>query len=563
MAKISEALGASIKGKVSGLIRGGKVAAGGDNPNALLKIIGKNFIALPGFARDLNVARQGLQQLVKLEGGKAATGADAQFLKEGERAAKLEVEVAKEKAPTPVKVKKPSKFDKLKKQFSEKNIGTKLLKYLALPVLLGGLFLAFKDSFVEWASGLWETIKTKFDEFVQNIKQWFSDVIMPMVDKVKGFIDEWIVQPVKSFFGSLVENLKGVFTTIGNLITDPIGTIKGLWESFKNTIDGFIQKAADFYVNLSPVVKKGVDLLLPDSVKQTLIEKGKKETEEKKKEQAEKRVKETEAAAKAVSEFPEEEPETPSPILVPGAPIKPSAKTAPTVSKPATAEPKTPSVPGAAAAPTPSVSGMDDVKAMVIKHEGIRYEPYKDSLGLWTVGVGHLIGDGKSLPPEYNRKFSKDEVMSMFEKDFAHHVEIAEKTPGYQQANQGGKAAFIDLAFNMGKWWPKWPTTKKKLAEGDFAGAAQGLQDSRWYEQVKGRAKTIVALVAQAGDGAGKGGDISSTSTAVASGQRQQMKPGTPMVVNAPTTNTQVVQKTQVASRRQEDPTDYTVNAAA
>ena len=39
-----------------------------------------------------------------------------------------------------------------------------------------------------------------------------------------------------------------------------------------------------------------------------------------------------------------------------------------------------------------------DIKNMIIDHEGIRYSPYKDSLGLWTVGVGHLIGDGKSLP---------------------------------------------------------------------------------------------------------------------------------------------------------------------
>ena len=33
----------------------------------------------------------------------------------------------------------------------------------------------------------------------------------------------------------------------------------------------------------------------------------------------------------------------------------------------------------------------EDTKAMIIEHEGIRYEPYKDSVGLWTVGVGHLI----------------------------------------------------------------------------------------------------------------------------------------------------------------------------
>lgn len=150
-------------------------------------------------------------------------------------------------------------------------------------------------------------------------------------------------------------------------------------------------------------------------------------------------------------------------------------------------------------APVQKISGMDDVKAMVVRHEGKVNQPYKDSLGLWTVGVGHLIGDGKSLPPEWNRKFSDKEVMDLFEQDFAHHVKIAEKTPGYSKANDGGKAAFIDLSFNMGQWWPKWPNTSKKLNEADFEGAAEGLKDSKWYTQVKGRAKEIVALVSQAG----------------------------------------------------------------
>ena len=47
---------------------------------------------------------------------------------------------------------------------------------------------------------------------------------------------------------------------------------------------------------------------------------------------------------------------------------------------------------------------------MIIAHEGVRYKPYKDSLGLWTVGVGHLIGDGKTLPEDMNRTFSADEI---------------------------------------------------------------------------------------------------------------------------------------------------------
>jgi hypothetical protein len=60
-------------------------------------------------------------------------------------------------------------------------------------------------------------------------------------------------------------------------------------------------------------------------------------------------------------------------------------------------------------------------------------------------------------------------------------------------------ASVIDLAFNMGKWWPKWPTTAKALERGDFVGAAQGLRDSKWYQQVKGRAQTITSMVERAG----------------------------------------------------------------
>lgn len=157
----------------------------------------------------------------------------------------------------------------------------------------------------------------------------------------------------------------------------------------------------------------------------------------------------------------------------------------------------------------PKIQGMDDVKAMIKLHEGVRDEAYKDSLGKWTIGVGHLIGDGSS-PGEYaGRKLSPQEIDDLFEEDFAKHVRIAEKTPGWNLANDAGKAAMIDLAFNMGYWWKKWPNTAKALSEGNFDAAANGLQDSKWYTQVGRRAPTIVSLMR-----AGKGGGIETTGTA-------------------------------------------------
>jgi GH24 family phage-related lysozyme (muramidase) len=145
-----------------------------------------------------------------------------------------------------------------------------------------------------------------------------------------------------------------------------------------------------------------------------------------------------------------------------------------------------------------SSAGMseEEIKQMIIKHEGKRNRPYQDSLGLWTVGVGHLIGDGKSLPPEMNREFSDEEVMAMFEKDYAHHRSAAMNIPGFDKLNGRGQGALTDLTFNMGpSWISKWPKLKKQLEEGDTQAAAQNLEQSKWYGQVGNRAPTIVSLL--------------------------------------------------------------------
>jgi len=152
---------------------------------------------------------------------------------------------------------------------------------------------------------------------------------------------------------------------------------------------------------------------------------------------------------------------------------------------------------------TPSVSGGEQgIMNMIKEHEGVRYKPYKDSLGLWTVGVGHLIGDGKSLPPEYNREFSQKEVDDMFAKDYEHHRKAAEKIPGFSNLGQNGQGALTDLTFNMGpSWYKKWPNFVKTLSSGDIEGAASNLERSKWYTQVGRRGPRIVSLLRSEADG--------------------------------------------------------------
>jgi lysozyme len=149
----------------------------------------------------------------------------------------------------------------------------------------------------------------------------------------------------------------------------------------------------------------------------------------------------------------------------------------------------------------PSVSSGDKwIMDMVKRHEGVVYKIYKDSLGFPTFGVGHLITRND---PEYGKPIgtpvSPARVNEVFLKDFAKHKKIAEQTPGYDKANTLGKGAMVDLAFNMGKWWPKWPKTSSALSRGDWQGASSSLRNSKWARQVGRRSDTITNMISRAG----------------------------------------------------------------
>jgi len=227
--------------------------------------------------------------------------------------------------------------------------------------------------------------------------------------------------------------------------------------------------------------------------------------------------------------------------------VKPPTPKAPEVKPPPAPTPRAPEVkPPAAPAPKPTArpapkkevpkptaekvlkpapkppAGTDTaVKQMIRKNEGFFPYPYKDSEGLWTIGVGHLIGDGKTLPPEYaqyknngaanakgnNRTpaMSQEKLEELFDKDYEKHKAIAMKGPGWNLANDDGKAALIDLAFNMGEWWKKFPGATEALNQGNFELGADELkykngktkkEYSDYYKQVKGdRAERTTSML--------------------------------------------------------------------
>jgi lysozyme len=111
---------------------------------------------------------------------------------------------------------------------------------------------------------------------------------------------------------------------------------------------------------------------------------------------------------------------------------------------------------------------------MLAHHAGIRQKPYKCPAGLWTVGVGHLIGDGKSLPDSWNRTFSLEEVYAILAKDvirFERGVERLITIP----LTQNQMDAIISFTFNLGIGCLQRSSVRQKLNRGDKEGAIESL----------------------------------------------------------------------------------------
>ena len=111
---------------------------------------------------------------------------------------------------------------------------------------------------------------------------------------------------------------------------------------------------------------------------------------------------------------------------------------------------------------------------MLVHHEGLRFKPYKCPAGLWTIGVGHLIGDGKTLPPEYNRTFTKDECYAILAKDVERFERgVTRFIP--VKLSQGEFDALVSFSFNLGLGTLQRSTLRQALLRGDKISAVQSL----------------------------------------------------------------------------------------
>lgn len=130
----------------------------------------------------------------------------------------------------------------------------------------------------------------------------------------------------------------------------------------------------------------------------------------------------------------------------------------------------------------------------------MRHRPYLDTLGNWTVGVGHL------LPPDLTREqvqsmnLSADEIDVLLEKDVDEAAQGAKSFGWFLTLDEVRQAAIINLVFNLGRnGFAKFVKTIGAIQNREYQKAGRMLLQSKWAAQVGPRRSGRLARMLETG----------------------------------------------------------------
>jgi lysozyme len=145
-----------------------------------------------------------------------------------------------------------------------------------------------------------------------------------------------------------------------------------------------------------------------------------------------------------------------------------------------------------------------NLRDRVKSHEGCVLEPYDDSLGKLTVGIGHLVQAHERKRFQLGVKITQEEADELFDIDLnraaAGADELIIKNIGdHDDLPQVIQEVLVEMVFQLGKTGVKqfrnmWASLKEK----DWPMAAMHMKDSRWRKQTPNRCEHLSKMVEMA-----------------------------------------------------------------
>jgi lysozyme len=143
--------------------------------------------------------------------------------------------------------------------------------------------------------------------------------------------------------------------------------------------------------------------------------------------------------------------------------------------------------------------------SQLIRHEGLRNKPYRDSLGYLTVACGYNI-DARGYEPLSQtldrpvtlqdlrlKGLTQAECLAQLDADIDECIHDLTSFPWFVDLDPVRQRVWVDLRFNLGpRKLREFKRTIGAMARKDYDLAADCLQDSLWFQQVKSRGVRLV-----------------------------------------------------------------------
>ena len=133
----------------------------------------------------------------------------------------------------------------------------------------------------------------------------------------------------------------------------------------------------------------------------------------------------------------------------------------------------------------------DQLIADLRRDEGAINHAYQDSLGYWTIGVGHLVDARKG------GKVSDGVINLMLSDDIADVVaDLNDHLPWWKDLDEPRQRALANMVFNLGvTGLLKFHRFLTAMEDGDWATAGMEMMASKWATEVGDRAKRLQGVI--------------------------------------------------------------------
>lgn len=133
----------------------------------------------------------------------------------------------------------------------------------------------------------------------------------------------------------------------------------------------------------------------------------------------------------------------------------------------------------------------DALERELIRDEGKKLTPYRDTLGNWTMGIGHLLRNGEKREPITEAQCQQYFIGDVVDAE----NKLNSILPGWRNFSDVRQRALVNLAFNLGWRLKEFQRFLAAMEREDYASAGQHLRASRWARQVKNRAPRIIHMI--------------------------------------------------------------------